>query len=122
MKISVEYASPRHPNIKKLLLASHQLMRDLYPEETTWELHDASQALVASGGPFEHPTHMYNTSLTLPEGAYTFTIHDSHSDGLCCSYGDGSYMLTTGDDRIAMGGAFSASSESHTFVLPSVPV
>ena len=34
MKISVEYASPRHPNIKKLLLASHQLMRDLYPEET----------------------------------------------------------------------------------------
>ncbi len=34
MKISVEYASPRHPDIKKLLLASHQLMRDLYPEET----------------------------------------------------------------------------------------
>ncbi|MGB1914330.1 MAG: GNAT family N-acetyltransferase [Paracoccaceae bacterium] len=34
MKISVEYASPRHPNIKKLLLASHQLMRDLYPKET----------------------------------------------------------------------------------------
>ena len=34
MKISVEYASPRHPDIKKLLLASHQLMRKLYPEET----------------------------------------------------------------------------------------
>ena len=34
MRISVEYASPRHPDIKKLLLASHQLMRKLYPEET----------------------------------------------------------------------------------------
>ena len=30
----VEYASPRHPDIKKLLLSSHQLMKDLYPEET----------------------------------------------------------------------------------------
>ena len=34
MMISIEYASPRHPDIKKLLLSSHQLMKDLYPEET----------------------------------------------------------------------------------------
>ena len=34
MTISIEYASPRHPDIKKLLLASHQLMKDLYPGET----------------------------------------------------------------------------------------
>ena len=33
MTISIEYASPRHPDIKKLLLASHQLMKDLYPGE-----------------------------------------------------------------------------------------
>ena len=34
MTISIEYASPRHPDIKKLLLSSHQLMKDRYPEET----------------------------------------------------------------------------------------
>ena len=34
MTISIEYASPRHPDIKKLLLSSHQLMKGLYPEET----------------------------------------------------------------------------------------
>ena len=34
MTISIEYASPRHPDIKKLLLSSHQLMKDLYPAET----------------------------------------------------------------------------------------
>ena len=34
MTISIEYASPRHPDVKKLLRASHQLMKDLYPEET----------------------------------------------------------------------------------------
>ena len=38
MTISIEYASPRHPDIKKLLLASHQLMKDLYPEETNSHL------------------------------------------------------------------------------------
>ena len=34
MTLSVEYASPMHPDIKKLLLTSHQLMKDLYPVET----------------------------------------------------------------------------------------
>ena len=34
MTISIEYASPRHPDIKNLLLSSHQLMKDLYPEDT----------------------------------------------------------------------------------------
>ena len=34
MEFLVEYASPRHPDIKNLLLSSQRLMRDLYPEET----------------------------------------------------------------------------------------
>jgi putative acetyltransferase len=33
MAFLIEYASPRHPDIKNLLLSSHQLMKDLYPEE-----------------------------------------------------------------------------------------
>jgi len=33
MTFLIEYASPRHPDIKNLLLSSHQLMKDLYPEE-----------------------------------------------------------------------------------------
>ena len=34
MTFLIEYASPRHPDIKNLLLSSQRLMRDLYPEET----------------------------------------------------------------------------------------
>ena len=34
MRVCIEYASPRHPDIKKLLQSSHQLMQDLYPDET----------------------------------------------------------------------------------------
>ena len=33
MTFLIEYASPRHPDIKNLLQSSHQLMKDLYPEE-----------------------------------------------------------------------------------------
>ena len=33
MTFLIEYASPRHPDIKNLLLSSHQLMKDLYPKE-----------------------------------------------------------------------------------------
>ena len=34
MRVCIEYASPRHPDIKKILQSSHQLMQDLYPDET----------------------------------------------------------------------------------------
>ena len=33
MTFLIEYASPRHPDIKTLLQSSHQLMKDLYPNE-----------------------------------------------------------------------------------------
>lgn len=33
MTISIEYASPRHPEIRNLLLASHDLMGSLFPAE-----------------------------------------------------------------------------------------
>ena len=33
MTFLIEYASPRHPDIKNLLQSSHQLMKYLYPDE-----------------------------------------------------------------------------------------
>ena len=33
MTFLIEYASPRHSDIKNLLQSSHQLMKDLYPDE-----------------------------------------------------------------------------------------
>ena len=34
MTISIEYASPRHPEIRRLLQASHDLMGSLFPAES----------------------------------------------------------------------------------------
>jgi hypothetical protein len=44
-----------------------------------------------------------------------FTIEDEYGDGMCCAYGEGSYMVTmNGCQTMASGGAFT-SSESTTF-------
>jgi hypothetical protein len=60
----------------------------------------------------------------LPTGDYTFLIIDS--DGICCSYGEGSYSLSSvkkngSREVIKVGGEFSAF-ESVTFSLPYVSV
>lgn len=42
---------------------------------------------------------------------YTFTIFDSGNDGICCSFGSGSYTVTLDGDVIQTGGSFTAAEE-----------
>ncbi|NRA50603.1 MAG: fibronectin type III domain-containing protein, partial [Phaeodactylibacter sp.] len=90
---------------------------DNYPEETTWSITNAQGATVASGGPYGNlpDGSTVNENISLNGGDYTFTINDSFGDGICCSYGNGSYTLTDSDGAvIASGGNFN-SSESTAF-------
>jgi hypothetical protein len=106
---------------------------DQYPYETIW--------LIAKGGldssslsddesfetVVESPKYNFGNLNTtdvhvecLPEGTYTFLIVDS--DGICCSFGDGQYMVTVAKENgkevvIKQGGEFT-SVESVTFDLP----
>lgn len=92
---------------------------DNYPQETSWTLKDANGTTVAS--------QQYSTSNPdgstvtqtfsgLDAGDYTFTISDSYGDGICCSYGNGSYSLKSGSTTFKTGGQFS-SSESTSFCM-----
>ncbi|MDG2426131.1 MAG: dockerin type I domain-containing protein, partial [Flavobacteriales bacterium] len=45
---------------------------------------------------------------------YTLTVYDSFGDGMCCAFGEGSYVLTVGGVEMAAGGEF-VDSESTTF-------
>ena len=69
---------------------------DNYGNETTWEVINASDQVVANGGPY--PTDMYGTTFEqdfcLPAGCYDFVIYDSYGDGLCCGGGFGGYEVT----------------------------
>ncbi len=95
--------------------ATLTLITDNYGSETTWTLTDASGATVGSGGPYAN-----NTTITevfcLADGCYDFTINDSYGDGICCSYGTGSYEITANGAVQVSGGEF-ASSETKNFCL-----
>ncbi|TYP99547.1 hypothetical protein C7447_101147 [Tenacibaculum adriaticum] len=90
---------------------------DLFPEETSWQIQDSSSAVVASGGAYSGQE--INIDMTLPDGTYTFTINDAYGDGMCCAWGNGSYSLTVPfcSKIIAQGGAFGLF-ESTEFSLP----
>jgi len=94
---------------------------DDYPEETSWNLLNGSGSTVASGS-YSSSNSDGSTvveTLCLPDDCYTFTIRDSYGDGICCSYGNGSYSLTGPEGLIKTGGAFGAT-EVTEFCLGQV--
>lgn len=90
---------------------------DNYPEETTWEIVEGS-TIIAEGGPYGNYADgsTINVSITVPEGCYDFIIYDSYGDGICCSYGNGSYTLSEGSTVIVSGGSY-GSGESTSFCV-----
>jgi len=93
---------------------------DNYPEETSWDLKDSGGTVVASGGTYgSNPdgSLVIEQVCNLATSCFEFTIYDSYGDGICCGYGNGSYIVTNSAGiTIAMGGEF-ASSEITAFCL-----
>lgn len=90
---------------------------DNYPEETSWQIRDGGTVLASGGTYGSQPDGSTITeNISLAAGCYDFVINDSYGDGICCSYGSGSYSLTDGGTTLASGGAF-GSSETTAFCV-----
>ena len=91
---------------------------DNYPGETTWQITDAAGAVVAAGGPFgDQPAGSSVSEVAcLGDACFTFTIFDSYGDGICCSYGNGNYSVTSEGVSLASGGQFTTD-EATDFCL-----
>jgi len=94
------------------------LQQDYYGKETTWELKNTAGVVLYKGGPFTNNTTetgplpaLITETFNLPSNdCYTFSIYDSGGDGICCTYGVGSYSLKTpSGDIIVSGGVFTGS-------------
>ena len=94
---------------------------DNYPEETSWQITDGG-SVVASGGTYASSPDgsTLEVSQCLPDGCYTFTIFDSYGDGICCSYGSGSYVVTDEFGNILASGASFGSSDGGNFCVSGV--
>jgi hypothetical protein len=94
---------------------------DSYPTDTTWTIEDSDGNTVASNTPYEESmaaTTQVEEVCDLADGSYTFAIFDVYEDGVCCSWGEGSYTVSTkGGLTIASGGEFEAS-EMTSFSMP----
>lgn len=79
------------------------VLTDCWGSETTWELRDATTAVIASGGPYGNLA-TYETTVCLSDACYEFEIFDSYGDGLagtqfgCAS--DGDYNVTQADGTV----------------------
>lgn len=95
------------------------LKLDNYPEETSWTLKNASGTTVASGGTYGSSPDGSTITATncLSAGCYTFTITDSYGDGICCTYGNGSYILKDAAGTTLASGATFTSSATHNFCV-----
>jgi hypothetical protein len=88
-----------------------QITPDNYPQEISWNLKDLSGNIIASGGSVGD-TLCVNASTCL-----TFTILDSFGDGICCSYGNGSYSVRLDGQLIVSGGSYTTS-QTTSFNCP----
>ncbi len=85
------------------------LTTDEFGNETTWELKDIDSTILYSGGPYSFYMQTISKEFCLYDGYYSFTIHDSEEDGICCANGEGSFSLinSVSSDTIVIGGTFS---------------
>ena len=93
------------------------LVTDNYPAETSWTLKQGSTT-IASGSGYSNANSTYTEELCLTNGTYDFTINDQYGDGICCSYGNGSYEFSSSAGTLISGGQFS-STETQSFTIGS---
>jgi len=96
------------------------LTTDNYGDETSWEITDDQNNVVASGSGYGDAT-QYTVPSCLADGCYTFTIFDEYGDGICCQYGNGSFSIVEGDGDILGSGSEFTDELSIDFCLPYVP-
>jgi lysyl endopeptidase len=84
-----------------------QVLSDAYPEETGWEIRQSDGTLLFAQPALGDPESLTEKSLCLPTGCYQFIALDASSDGICCDYGEGWFLMIDGEgDTLFVGGAF----------------
>lgn len=97
------------------------LTPDAYGEDITWALYNQSGILLYQGGPYANgSTATIERSFCLGDGCYTFEINDVFGDGICCSEGDGHYVITSGFGDLVVSNGQYGQGEVRTFCLDGV--
>ena len=87
------------------------IVTDNYGSETSWELKNSDNSVFRSGPGSAYGNNQGYTVIDecVPKNVCTFNIKDSYGDGICCSYGSGSYTIEKNGVVIKEGGQFTSS-------------
>ena len=80
------------------------ILFDGYASECTWELYDASDKLIGSGGGYADGQVSASTKFCLENGNYTFNIYDSYGDGLTYPSVGNVAIVSNGQEVVAFDG------------------
>lgn len=72
---------------------------DRFADELSWSLVNSKHEVVRKGSGYESNTE-YTIPMGIDPGGYRFEIKDSGTDGICCTYGSGSFKLYLEGDLI----------------------
>lgn len=100
-----------------------RLTLDDFGMETTWELRTETGGVLANGGPYpkKQKGRVIRDTICVPDGCYNFVMADDDKDGICCTYGAGSFELRdTLGNVLGVGGQFD-SIQVIDFCLPDLP-
>lgn len=97
------------------------VVEDNYGSETEWEITGVGGTPVyLSGGPYADGNNgtSHTDQVCIPAGTdVVFKITDEYGDGMCCSYGNGSFTVTMNEcDIVVIGGEF-GDETSHAFQI-----
>lgn len=101
---------------------SLEIVFDNYASETSWDIKNSAGTVVASGGNYggQASGSTVTENVTLADGCYDLVFKDSYGDGICCSYGNGSYKLVNNSGAIlASGGQFTSTDTKNFCVGPN---
>lgn len=70
---------------------------------------DENGYVFLEGGPYTDGNLDVQTATgTATNGCYQFNIHDSYGDGICCTYGNGSFVVKAGKKVVIEGGEYAS--------------
>lgn len=80
-----------------------QVTLDEFGSETSFAIEDGNGNVVKSWGTFADGQSgtTKTKNIDLPTGVYTFVIFDEYGDGICCDWGDGSWVVTVDGSTVA---------------------
>lgn len=101
------------------------IIQDQWGEQITWDLINSAGEIVAEGGPYQHlvgsgstQANVENVTDLPTNDCYLFRIYDSNNNGICCTYGNGTYYIKDANgNRFIEGDGEFGSMASHLFSI-----